>query len=91
MAEAKQSIQDIFTFPFNDAHEVISIGVALPAVCILVVSLRFSTRLLQNIRTGLDDWLSLGGLVSPAWSSGCDYETDAMTIDRSPSLEWAPA
>lgn len=71
MAEAKQSIHDIFTFPYNDAHQVISIGAVLPAVCILVVSLRFLTRLLQNVRIGLDDWLSLGGLVSPAWSSCC--------------------
>lgn len=79
MAEAKQSIQDVFTFPFNDAHQVISIGVALPAVCIFVVTLRFLTRLMQNLRTGLDDWLSLGGLVSPAWSSGC-YSTTGLTI-----------
>lgn len=91
MAEAKQSVRDLFTFPFNDAHQVISIGVALPAVCILVVSLRFLTRFLQNVRTGLDDWLSLGGLVSPAWSFGFYYNTDTLTIDRSLLLEWAPA
>ena len=84
MAEGKQPKQDIFTFPFTDAHQVISIGVALPVICILVVGLRFLTRLLQKVRVGLDDWLSLGGLVSPPCSSACHYKTNTITMASSP-------
>ncbi|MCJ1356886.1 MAG: hypothetical protein MMC33_006882 [Icmadophila ericetorum] len=52
-----------FTFRFNTAQEVVALGIALPAVCILVVSLRFFTRSLQKLRIGIDDWLILAGLV----------------------------
>ena len=55
--------QSIFTFKYNDAEQVLSIGTAIPAVCIVIVGLRFLTRTLQRAKLGLDDWLSLGGLV----------------------------
>ena len=55
-----------FTFAYGDSREVIAIGAALPAVCIVVVFLRFITRFLSKNRIGVDDWLILGGLVSMA-------------------------
>lgn len=63
MANANSADQSVFTFKYNDAEQVLSIGIALPAVCIVIVGLRFCTRILQNAKLGLDDWLSLGGLV----------------------------
>ena len=55
--------QNKSTSMFNDADQVLSIGIAIPAVCIVIVGLRFLTRSLQKAKLGLDDWLSLGGLV----------------------------
>lgn len=55
--------QSIFTFKYNNVGQVRSIGTAIPAVCIGIVGLRFLTRTLQRAKLGLDDWLSLGGLV----------------------------
>jgi hypothetical protein len=52
-----------FTFHFVDAQETIALGAALPAVCILVLGLRFFTRRLQKVQVGIDDWLAVGGLV----------------------------
>ena len=82
MVEAKQPSREIFTFPFNNARQIISIGVALPTVCILVVVLRFLTRLLQKVRLGLDDWLSLGGLVSALYGSVYLRKTNLIPVDR---------
>ena len=63
MASKDPAGQSIFTFKYNDAGQVRSIGSAIPVVCIVIVGLRFLTRILQRTRLGLDDWLSLGGLV----------------------------
>ena len=63
MANANSADQSQFTFKYNDADQVLWIGTALPAVCIVIVGLRFCTRILQNLKLGWDDWLSLGGLV----------------------------
>lgn len=53
-----------YTFPSVDAQESIAIGLALPAVCLVVVALRFWTRRLQKVQTGMDDWWAVAGLVS---------------------------
>ena len=53
-----------YTFPTVGAQESIAIGSALPAVCLLVVALRFWTRRLQKIQPGMDDWWAVAGLVS---------------------------
>lgn len=63
MANANPAGQSLFTFKYNDVEQVLSIGTAIPAVCVVIVGLRFLTRALQNAKLGLDDWLSLGGLV----------------------------
>ena len=52
------------TFHFVDAQESIAIGSALPAVCLIVVALRFWTRRLQKVQIGMDDWWAVAGLVS---------------------------
>jgi hypothetical protein len=39
-----------------------SMGIAMPVVCILMVALRLATRRIQNIRLGSDDWLIIAGL-----------------------------
>lgn len=52
-----------FTFQFVDAKETIALATALPAVCIVVVGLRFFTRRLQHVEIGIDDWLAVCGLV----------------------------
>ncbi|KAI9648976.1 hypothetical protein NHQ30_001542 [Ciborinia camelliae] len=52
-----------FTFKYVDRKEVISLGVALPIVCIVIVGLRFFTRHLQNTKKDTDDWLILSGLI----------------------------
>ena len=53
-----------FTFPFVDAQESIAVGLALPAVCLILVALRFWTRRLQKVQIGMDDWWAVAGLVS---------------------------
>ena len=53
-----------FTFPFVDAQESIAIGLALPAVCLILVALRFWTRRLQKVEIGMDDWWAVAGSVS---------------------------
>ena len=59
-----------YTFDFVDAQESIAVGSALPAVCLIVVALRFWTRRLQKVQIGMDDWLAVAGLVSnPHYSS----------------------
>ncbi|MCJ1440998.1 MAG: hypothetical protein MMC23_001484 [Stictis urceolatum] len=60
-----------FTFAYGDSREVIAIGAALPAVCIVVVFLRFITRFLSKNRIGVDDWLILGGLISVIGLGAC--------------------
>ena len=52
-----------FIFQLVNAKEKIALGSALPAVCIIVVALRFLTRRLQNVKVGIDDWLAVCGLV----------------------------
>ena len=55
-----------FTYTFHsvDAQESIAIGSALPAVCLIVVALRFWTRKLQKVQIGADDWWAVAGSVS---------------------------
>lgn len=74
-------MSNIFTFNFNDAQQVLSIGAALPAVCIVFVSLRFYTRLLQKTKLGLDDWLIFCGLVSESTESGSGKHTEVSLTD----------
>lgn len=58
-----------FTFPFVDAQESIAISLALPAVCLILVALRFWTRKVQKVQIGMDDWWAVAGLVSnPYWN-----------------------
>lgn len=71
MANADTAGQSIFTFSYNDASQVLSIGTAIPAVCIVIVALRFFTRTLQHATLGLDDWLSLGGLITVIGMGAC--------------------
>ena len=56
-----------FTFHFVNAQESIAVGSALPAVCLIVVALRFWTRRLQKVQIGIDDWWAVAGLVSNAY------------------------
>ena len=56
-----------FTFHFFNAQESIAVGSALPAVCLIVVALRFWTRRLQKVQIGMDDWWAIAGLVSNAY------------------------
>ena len=63
MDSADPAGQSIFTFKYNDAGQVRSIGAAIPTVCIVVAGLRFLTRILQRTKLGVDEWLSLGSLV----------------------------
>lgn len=88
MAKANPAGQGIFTFKYNDAGQVLSIGTAIPAVCIVIVGLRFLTRTLQQARSGLDDWLSLGGLVGFRDCLGRSFQSSCVSGRRSPSLEW---
>lgn len=53
-----------YTFHFVDAQACIAIGSALPAVCLILVALRFWTRRLQKVQIGTDDWWAVAGLVS---------------------------
>lgn len=88
MATANPAEQGIFTFKYNDAKQVVSIGTAIPTVCIVVVGLRFLTRSLQNSKIGLDDWLSLGGLVCPEDCLELHFQSSYRRLNRLPSLEW---
>ncbi|CAD6593849.1 MAG: hypothetical protein ASARMPREDX12_007700 [Alectoria sarmentosa] len=71
MANANPVGQNIFTFKYNNAEQVLAIGTAIPAVCIFITGLRFITRALQNAKFGLDDWLSLGGLIAVLGMGAC--------------------
>lgn len=53
-----------FTFHFVDSQETTALGAVLPVICIFIVALRFFIRHVQGVRIGIDDWLSVGGLVS---------------------------
>ena len=52
-----------FTFQFVGPGEILALGIALPLTSILIVALRFWVRRVQQVHTGIDDWLSLAGLV----------------------------
>lgn len=91
MANADTAGQSIFTFSYNDASQVLSIGTAIPAVCIVIVALRFFTRTLQHATLGLDDWLSLGGLVGPVECVKPRFQSSCMFGHRSLSSEWEHA
>lgn len=88
MANADPAGQNIFTFKYNDAGQVLSIGTAIPAVCIVIVALRFLTRILQHATLGLDDWLSLGGLVGSVECMKTHFQSSCMFGHRSLSLGW---
>ncbi|KAL8651412.1 MAG: hypothetical protein Q9226_004719 [Calogaya cf. arnoldii] len=60
-----------FTFRFVNASETIALGSALPAVCVVVIGLRFLTRRLQNVKVGMDDWLALCGLFAVIGMGAC--------------------
>ena len=55
---------DDFPFPYASTGDCYAIGIALPAVAIVITSLRLYTRRIQRASLGLDDWLIVGGLVS---------------------------
>lgn len=62
-----------FAFQFVNAKETIALGSALPAVCMIVVALRFLTRRLQNVIVGIDDWLAVCGLVRAIFHAARKY------------------
>ena len=88
MATANPAGQGIFTFKYNNAEQVVSIGTAIPTVCIVIVGLRFLTRSLQKTKIGLDDWLSLGGLVCLEDCLELHFQSSYRCVNRLPSLEW---
>lgn len=51
-----------FSFPYVDGAQSLAIGIAMPAVCALMVALRLATRRIQNVKLGSDDWLIIAGL-----------------------------
>ena len=51
------------TFAYAYHGQVIAAGTVFPAVAIIVVGLRFWTRLRQKLRFGADDWLIVPALV----------------------------
>ncbi|KAF2115243.1 hypothetical protein BDV96DRAFT_646257 [Lophiotrema nucula] len=55
---------DDFPFPYASTGDCYAIGIALPAVAMVVVGLRMYTRRTQRAALGADDWLIVGGLVS---------------------------
>ena len=60
---ASSDVSSISNYKFVDGQETIGIGIAIPLICILVVALRFLTRVLQRAHIGIDDWLSAASLV----------------------------
>ncbi|KAF2819252.1 hypothetical protein CC86DRAFT_460678 [Ophiobolus disseminans] len=56
---------DDFPFPYASTADCYAIGIALPAVAIVIAGLRLYTRrIIQRAQLGLDDWLTVGGLVA---------------------------
>lgn len=55
---------DDFPFPYASTGDCYAIGIALPAVAIVITGLRLYTRRVQHASLGVDDWLIVGGLVS---------------------------
>ncbi|KAH8649695.1 hypothetical protein BGZ60DRAFT_534571 [Tricladium varicosporioides] len=62
-ADSKPTPNFQSTFKYVNNAQCQAIGIALPAVCILIVALRFWTRRKQKARTDFDDWLILAGLL----------------------------
>jgi hypothetical protein len=60
---SKQQPANFSTFAFAYHGNVIAAGAALPAVGIVVVALRFWTRVKRETRLGIDDWLMVPALV----------------------------
>ena len=54
---------DDFPFPYASTGDCYAIGIALPAVALLITGLRLYTRRTQHAALGADDWLIIGGLV----------------------------
>jgi hypothetical protein len=57
---------DDFPFPYASTADCYAIGIALPAVALVVTGLRLYTRRIQHASLGLDDWLIVAGLVGLA-------------------------
>ena len=57
LTEARLSV------PYVNASHTLSLGAALPAVCIMIVAMRFYVRRHQRTSVSIDDWLILGALV----------------------------
>ena len=60
---AKQHLANFSTFAFAYHSDVIAAGAAMPAVGIIIVTLRFWTRVKRKTRLGIDDWLMVPALV----------------------------
>lgn len=92
MAHAAQPSPLSFRYVY--ANEVIAIGAALPAVCILVVALRLVMHRLQHSDLKASDWLAVCALVSRIGSRNAIYsasDSRLMTSNSSRSWEWAYA
>lgn len=60
---AANNVQTISNYKFVDARQTVAIGYAIPVICVVIVGMRFLTRILQKNYIGIDDWLSAGSLV----------------------------
>lgn len=60
---AANNVQTISNYKFVNGRDTVAIGIAMPVICVLIVGMRFLTRILQKSYVGIDDWLSAGSLV----------------------------
>ena len=67
-------------FGFVTPGEILAAGIVLPVLGILLVGLRFYTRILQKSFIGIDDWLTLPALVSSCYSPFRVHFTPLLTI-----------
>lgn len=73
-----------FAFRYVDAAEVMALSIALPIACFAVVILRFYTRSSQKMGIGIDDWLSVLGLVILPPRPPTDESTEPRCSSLSP-------
>ncbi|KAL2043609.1 hypothetical protein N7G274_003916 [Stereocaulon virgatum] len=68
---SKQQPAKFSTFAFVYHGNVIAAGAALPAVGIIVVALRYWTRVKRKTRLGIDDWLMVPALLCVIGMGAC--------------------
>ncbi|KAL6713356.1 hypothetical protein ACLMJK_008821 [Lecanora helva] len=54
---------------YVNAHQILGLGAAVPAVGCIIVAARFYVRKMQKTAVSIDDWLILGALVGRLLSS----------------------